>query len=143
MNDWQLPEELAELERRLSGLHGGEPSPALRARVMANARTELLRTRQQKTWNLVAAVAVAVLVWMNLSLSAATATSLRSDPAVERALRATFEAQIREVLPEASDREVTRQAVLLSCGSRLAHCPYPATATTFAAALERVEGLLP
>ncbi len=143
MNEGPLPAELAELERRLSDLHNEEPSPALRARVMGEAIAELRRSQRQKTWNLVAAMAVAVLVWVNLSLSAATATPLRSDRAAERALRETVESQIRALLPEASDREVTRQALLLSCGSRLAACPYSETGTASLAALGRVEDLLP
>jgi len=125
MEDRQLPEELERIEQELIDRPSLRPPDDLRERVSDAVRAELQRKRPGDRWAFAAAVAAAVVVWINLSLSATQATDCRLSwgdrpLAVEAAAR-----QIRELLPEVSDREAMRQAILLQSGSNLAWCPNP------------------
>jgi hypothetical protein len=105
----------------------------LRDRVLQAIEAELVlaapslaespRARSGGWLSFAAATAATVLVWVNLSLSAANATSydlrLSAGPhALDEATR-----QIRAVLPEMSEQEARRYAVILQGGADLVPCP--------------------
>jgi hypothetical protein len=82
-------------------------------------RAGLPRNGSRVTWSFAAAVAAAALVWINLSLSATLATdfngrAVTQGPPVEQVAQ-----QIRQLLPELSDDEALRQAVMLRATSNM------------------------
>lgn len=133
MDDPQLPPELKRLERALAQRPCPSPSSDFRARLLGKVQVDLEQVeppgvgsaprRPNGWWAFAAATAATVLFWFNLSLSAAgtTAYGLPSGPKeapIELAAR-----QIRELLPELSEREATSHAVRLHAGSRLVQLP--------------------
>jgi len=123
MEDEQLSAELEELERDLAGRPRAEPSADLRERVIEGVQAELRRRKARNGWAFAAAVAAAALVWINLSLSATLGTDygprrVRPRPPVDRMAQ-----QIQQLLPELSDCEALRQAVLLEAGWDLPRYP--------------------
>ena len=133
MNESELPDELERLERELAERPCPERSADLRDRVLRLVEAELdgaelrraepARPRAGGWLSFAAATAATVLVWINLSMSAANATSydLRL-PAGPHALDETTR-QIRELLPEMSEQETRRYAVILQGGADLVPCP--------------------
>ena len=119
MENHDLPPDLQELERDLAGRPRPVPPAALRQRVIGGVRAELRRNGSRNGWTFAAGLAAAVVVWVNLSLSATLATGFGSKrggtgPPVEKVAE-----QIQQLLPELSDEEARRQAVLLQAGSDL------------------------
>ncbi|MEX0676707.1 MAG: hypothetical protein WD063_06500 [Pirellulales bacterium] len=107
--------ELARLEEQLERLLAAQPPPGLRARVARRVAGEL--GRQSIDWLTYGGLAAAALVlWANLSWSVSRNTTyIEPLPPSE----ATIAAQIRELLPELSEAEARRHAVLLQGAARL------------------------
>jgi hypothetical protein len=114
MEDDPLPIELEEIEARLAALPRSGPGAALRLRVLGDFDRQL----GHGAWLWYAAAAAAMVVlWLNLSWSASRATSFeitRRHDAIDRQAR-----QIREVMPELSEPEAYRHAIVLNSGRRL------------------------
>ena len=133
MNEPELPDELERLERALAGRPRPEPSADLRDRTLRLVEAELDGAELRRAeaagpraggWlSFAVAAAATVLIWGNLSMSAAIATSydLRL-PADPHALNETVR-QIRRLLPEMSEQESRRCAVILQGGAGLVPCP--------------------
>ena len=111
MDDYQP----TKLEQQLEGLLRDEPSPELRSRVVRSVASEL-RRQSIDPLTYAGLVAAALVVWANLSWTVSRNTTYIEplpppDP--------TIAAQIRELLPELSEAEARRQAVLLYGAARL------------------------
>jgi len=124
-----LPEDLADQESELASLPRPEPDAGLRGRVLAAVRGELRRTASSRRlvrggfWSFAAAAAAAALFWANLSMGAANDTDWDFGPPREKTqLRAAAE-RIRGLVPELSEREALRHAVLLRAGAGLVMVP--------------------
>jgi hypothetical protein len=123
-----LPPDLLEVERRLSGHRGVEPSPDHERRVLAAVRQALAAgrgRRARRTWEFAVAAAAGILLWMNLVMSAAnlaaqTPPADRDGHEIRRAA-----ADLRRLVPALSEQEAIRQAILLQAGSRLVMAPQP------------------
>ena len=128
MNEPELPDELERLERELARRPCPGPSADLRDRGIRTVEAELRRAELPPTraggWlSFAVATAATVLVWINLSMSAANATSYDPRlPAEPHALDETTR-QIGELLPEMSEQEARRYAVILEGGADLIPCP--------------------
>jgi hypothetical protein len=132
MNEPELPDELERLERELAERPCPEPSADLRDRVLRLVeasldgaelrRAEPARPRAGGWLSFAVATAATVLVWINLSMSAANATSydLRL-PAETDAVDETAR-QIRRLLPEMSEQESRRYAMILQGSGDLVPC---------------------
>jgi len=123
LETWELPAELKGVERDLTGRPRPDPSAELRQRVINGVRAELAQDRVRGRWAFAAAVAATVLVWANLSLCAVQATDYRLDIGAERPSADALAEQIRQLVPDISEREALRQAVLLRAVSSLAPLP--------------------
>ena len=133
MENPRLPPELERLERDLAQRPTPAPSSELRDRVMRSVEDELGPVRPKQNgpangrpngwWAFAIAMSATVLVWLNLSLSAAHATSysLHLAAAPESADRAAR--QIRDLVPEFSQRDARRYAAVLQAGSNLVVAP--------------------
>jgi hypothetical protein len=132
MNEPELPPELERLERALARRPCPGPSAELRDRVLRTIEAELVlaapgqaesaRTGSGGWLRFAVATAATVLVWVNLSMSAANATSHDlGPPAGPHALDETAR-QIAELLPEVSEQEARRYAVVLQGGAELIPC---------------------
>jgi len=124
----ELPDDLLRLEAALAGRQKAEPSPSLRGRVLGAVRAEFGRTASRRSarpgfWSFAAGAAAAALICANVAapLTRATDCGLRRAPAPEH-LRAAAR-QIREALPELTEREALRQALLLEAGAPAAPLP--------------------
>ena len=119
MTDPELPDDLAELERRLAGRPRVEPSAGLGSRVLDAARTTRRPRPIGDGWRAWAALAAAVLVGVNLSMSVAANADwqLTADVGPEQ-VDATAD-RLRAAAPELSERELRRQALLYRAGAGL------------------------
>jgi hypothetical protein len=116
-----LPDDLADLERRLAAAARRQPDAALRQRVLASVQDELRREVGASTndfGRFAAALAATVLLGANLSLSAALNMNWPRDGGERDDLAATA-AQIRRLDPELSEQEARQQAALLHARSHL------------------------
>jgi hypothetical protein len=114
--DGELPPDLEELERRLTARRPTGPPAELRRRVLTAVR-RASGEGEGGFWRYVAGVAAAALLAVNLSMSVANNTDwhLRGTPGPSEA----GADRAREVVPELSEREARRQAVLLRARSQL------------------------
>jgi hypothetical protein len=114
--DSDLPPDLAELERRLADRRPPVPPADLRRRVLAAVR-RASGEGEGGFLRFVASVAAAALLAVNLSMSVANNTDwhLRGAPGPDEAGADS----VRELVPELSEREARRQAVLLRARSQL------------------------
>ncbi len=117
----ELPDELRRLESELAGRAQADPPAALRGRVLGAVHAELGRPASRRTarrgfWSFAAAAAAAALVCANVTgqLARGTDCGLRRT-AVPADLRDSVR-RIRELLPEMSEREALRQALLIEAG---------------------------
>lgn len=121
MDPWKLPNELKQIERLLLGGPRSAPSAALRGRVLADVRSELVkselaRTRNSPGWRFAAAIAATLLVGLGFSLCAMQTTAFglqrRESPLSinEIALR------LQQLSPGLSHEESLRQAALRQIG---------------------------
>lgn len=123
MDDSMLPPELEQLERDLIGRPRPVAPADLQRRVINVVRDELGKERIRAWWGFAAAMAASILLWLNLSLSATSATDYQLRVGVEQRPVQVLAEQIRQLVPEISEREVLRHALLLQAGSTLARRP--------------------
>lgn len=124
MNQTPVPDDL---ERRLAARLGSGPAPDLRGRVLTAVRSELARERSRRQpigrWSFAAAAALVALCWANLSLCAANAIEpLPRSVNLDRDRGADL-ARLRALLPELSEREARRQALLSGICEALVPAP--------------------
>ncbi len=143
MDDNQLPAELQQLERELAGRPRPVPPAELRRRVIDGARAELRRNGSRNGWTFAAAVAAAVVVWINLSMSATLGTDYGPGPDTAGPPVDKVAAQIRQLLPELSQRDALRQAVLLQARSDLTLYPSVPAGSASSRPLGDLDALLP
>lgn len=117
------PPEFVELERQLAQREQPEAPTALRRRVLAAMHCEL--TTPRPWWEFAAAAAVVALVLSNLSISAAQATDYRLRGHGQTQSVDVIAEQIRQLLPELSQRQALRHAIMWHGGSRLVAAPWP------------------
>jgi hypothetical protein len=107
--------ELQNLESELERLLCTEPPPGLRAGVARRVKDEL-RRRPLDWLTYVALAAAALVLWANLSWTVSRGTVfVESLPPTD----AEAVAQLRELLPEMSETEVRRQALVLRGAAHL------------------------
>lgn len=152
MTDEQLPSELERLEQELVARSRPMPSAALRQRVLDELRVELaspvesvdvdgrrgrhadptafgnkneLRPRQQKgsLWAFAAGLAAVALLWLNLSMSATQATDFHLRIDGDGQSIDTVLAELQQLVPELSDRDARREAILLQTSTHIVPCP--------------------
>jgi hypothetical protein len=122
----ELPDDLAELERRLAGRSRAEPGPGCRGRLLTAVRRELRRTPAGPgAWRVAAALAAAVLFGANLALSVANNTSWHPAPGDGNAGLGAGAGRVRRLFPDMPEREVYRHALLLQAGACLPLQPDP------------------
>ncbi len=120
MTERELPPDLESLERDLIARRRvGEPSAALRERVLDDVRTEIRRapSRSDALWK-IGRVAALALLWVNASWSATLVTDFDLRPRPSVALEDARQ-EIRRVLPTATAEE-TASLALASTGLRRA-----------------------
>jgi hypothetical protein len=116
----ELPDDLAELERRLAGRPRAEPGPGCRGRVLGAVRRELGRSSAGSgAWRAAAVLAAAVLFAANFALSLANDTSGHAAPVNTTANLETAAGRVRGLFPDMPEQEVYRHALLLHAGARL------------------------
>jgi hypothetical protein len=120
----ELPDDLAELERRLAARPRGEPDAAFRQRLLASVSDELQRDRRRAAngaWRFAAALAAAVLLGAYLSMSAAlNMDGRRGDDGGEITAAAK---RLQQLDPDMSEQEARRQALMLHTRSHRASAP--------------------
>jgi hypothetical protein len=143
MENEQFPPELEQLERDLADRPRLDPPAELRERVIDGVRAELQRNGARNGWTFAAAVAAAALVWANLSLSATLGTDYSPQPGSLRPPVDEVAEQIQQLLPELSQREALRQAVLLQARSDLLLYPHVSAGPAASRRLGDLDDLLP
>ncbi len=123
MSDWQLPPELESLERDLAARYAPCPNPELNSRIDAGVRAQLRRERRLDFWRFAAAAAIVAGVWLNLSLCAASIIDFNfrladRSQSVEKTAR-----EIQGLLPEMSETDARREALLLCESANLVMYP--------------------
>ena len=123
MNHDRLPPELEELQRELAERDRPCPSADLRDRVLGSTQAQVRRERRNAGWIFAAQATAVAVVWINLSLSVTRSTNLgvtlgETPPSVDE-----LAGQVQEILPDLSQRESRRQALLLRAGWNLAEQP--------------------
>ncbi|MGA2060207.1 MAG: hypothetical protein ABSG67_06970 [Thermoguttaceae bacterium] len=123
MSDWQLPPELESLERELAARSASQPTAELRQKITSGVHNRLRRESRLDFWRFAAAAALVAAVWLNLSLTAASVTDFHfqladNRPSAERTVR-----QIKDLLPEMSETDARREALLLCTSANLAMYP--------------------
>ena len=123
MSDFELPDDLAHVERMLATSRLGEPPAGLRRRVQKSIRLGIQSDSlvhvpdSASAWSFFVGLAAAIAVWANLSFSAlnqgVTIASPVLAPDVDRQT-----ALLVELTPELSRDEARRQVLLLSSGLR-------------------------
>jgi len=128
MNDDELPPDLARLEEELAARQSPAPGPELKGRVLQAVRRELTarssrRILRSSLWRFAAATAATVALWLNLGMSATNDTvwDLHKNGHGSEGLAAAE--YLRELVPEMSEAEARRQALLLKAGARLVLAP--------------------
>ena len=112
MNDFDLPPELAEVERRLAERARAGPTTALRQRVLSALHHERMTHPRRFPWHIAATLAATVLLSLNLALSVANHPAHpKRDPAENGDLDKTV-ALLREQSPELTESEAYRLAAL-------------------------------
>jgi len=119
----ELPPDLKQLERELAERPRAEPPPDLRRRVLGGARVQLRRELRQGWWAFAASAAAAAVLIVNVSISAVQATDFDLYNGARSKQIAEAAQQIRQALPEISEEEARRQAVLLNAGANLPFYP--------------------
>ena len=136
----ELPDDLAELERRLAGRPRAEPRPGCRGRVLDAVRRELgWNPAGSGAWRVAAALAAAVLFVANLHLSLANDTSWHPAPGSGIANLEAGAGRVRRLFPDMPEREVYRHALLLQAGAHLPLQPDPRPAPEHLWALKQRE----
>jgi len=122
-DEW--PPDLRALEEQLAGRRVEAGGAAFKLRVLgAMNAARRAPGRQPYTW-WQAAAAAAVVLWMNVSFIAATETELRVGDPVTATERRESVRQMRELLPELTEREAERQLLLLQARAHTLLAPLP------------------
>jgi hypothetical protein len=123
MESSELPEDLADLERRLAERPRVEPGAGFRHRLSVAVRQELQKAGalpvRTSGWQFAAAVAAIVVLWANFSMSAANDTNWRLAGDPESVDTKALAAELRKLFPDMSEEEISRQALVIQGGSRL------------------------
>jgi hypothetical protein len=127
MDDFELPEGLAGLERELAARTMPEPSADLKERVLAALQEEQTRGEsvgaKPLSWRFAAAVAAVLILGFNLSMSAANLADWDVWGEAERPEVASVVRELRHAVPDLSEREALRLALLTRGSSRLVPAP--------------------
>jgi hypothetical protein len=121
MDEPGLPGDLQEVQGRLQARPRPEPSPGHRARILAAVGDALAARREpwwrrREAWQTAAAAAAVLVLWANVAIfTLGQPFELPSDAGNGHALRARAEA-IRTVVPQLSERDALRQALVLRAG---------------------------
>lgn len=110
MDPFDLPPELAEVERRVAARGHPQPSADFRRRVLSALRDERTPSRSAWRW---AVVAAAVLLLLNLAMSL---ENHRDGPRIEIGAREDLAATAREMRqrhPDLSEQEAYQLALLV------------------------------
>jgi len=123
-----LPDDLLQLEAELAGRPKAEPPPSLRGRALGAVRAELGRTVSRRSalrsfWGFAAGAAAAAFLCANFAMSLTRDTDCGLRRRLETADLASAAREIRAVLPELTEREALRQALLLKVGTPAAPMP--------------------
>lgn len=126
----ELPEDLARLEEELLAREPARPAPELRGKVLGAVRRELGRESSRRLvrggfWSFAAATAAAALLWVNFSMSVALNTDWGFAARGGNGEVGKTAERIRGLLPEMSEGDALRHALLLRAGSRLIMAPDP------------------
>ena len=135
LDESRLPNDLADLERRLTSAATSEPPQALRAKVDRRVRAELAGSGRLEAWQFAAAVAAAILILLNFSLSA-VARPRRLD-GIDRAKVAWLRAELSDLDLGLSSQEIDRQSLLMAAGDELIPNARPYGSTARQAGLSR------
>ena len=129
MSDPQLPDDLRDLDSQLAERSRHEPGVGLRDRVLTAVRRERRSQPALAAWRgtgrFAAALAAAVLLWANLSMSAALDTSWHFMGNLDSGRLDATAGDVRRLLPEYSEREAYRHALLAQTAARLTPMPNP------------------
>jgi hypothetical protein len=123
MNEFDLPNELAAIERALAGRHLANPPRELRARVLDSIRQQQAASwpasgpSQQGWWTFVTSIAAAVAIWANLSFSALAFGVRSNGPSASHSIDHDA-ALLHELIPDLTLEDARLQAVRLSAGLR-------------------------
>jgi hypothetical protein len=123
MSDYQLPPELEILEQELAARSTPPPADNLQLRITTGVRSRLRRESRLDFWRFAAAAALVAAVWLNLSLSAARETNFHFQLADKRPSVEKTAQEIKNLLPEMSEDDVQREALLLCAGENLVMYP--------------------
>jgi hypothetical protein len=121
--DYKLPLELESLERELATRSTLQPAAELRHKITSSIHNRLRRESRLDFWRFAAAAALFAGVWLNLSLSAASQTDYHFQLTDERQSVEKTTRQIKKLLPEMSEAEARREALVLCTGVNLPMYP--------------------
>ena len=123
MENFELPDDLADLESRLAGRPRLEPGATFRDRLLAAVRQELqdggAAPGWRASWQFAAAVAAIVVLWANFSMSVANDTNWRLAGDPKSVDTKALAAELRKLFPDMSEQEANRQALVVQGRSRL------------------------
>ncbi|MDB5293271.1 MAG: hypothetical protein JWL69_4512 [Phycisphaerales bacterium] len=130
MSPDRLPEELAQLERRLYGRVSESPSAELRGRIMGAVTRELASEMPSKRaggrdWEFLAAIAAVLLIGLNLSAFVSSSTHSVPRPMLSVNQTNANSIALRRLSPDLSEAEARRMSVLLAAGEGLDCVPTP------------------
>lgn len=118
MEPFDLPPELAEMERRLAERRQPVPSASFRQRVLLAMQSE--RTPRRSFWNAAAVLAASVLLGLNLGLSVANRRAWSQAERIDNADIETAVRSLRQRHPDLSIWEAHQFAVLMQSPPELA-----------------------
>jgi len=127
MSSQDLPPDLAALERELMARDRPSPPSALRQRVLDGVRRDHRRPPRLPAWQFAAAVAAALLLGINLSVSVANNLSGHLADGLDKERLDAEAERLRGLVPELSDQEVYRQALLAQGAAQLLAAPVPSS----------------
>ena len=120
MNDWELPEELQQLEDELKA----SPRPTLPASLLTGLNQDtcvrLRGDRRHRWYGFVVGVAASALLWANVSMRMAIATDFHLAGQAQQSSAAQLEQQLHDLLPDLDIGEVRRQTLMIQASSRIA-----------------------
>ncbi len=125
---FELPDDLADLERRLAARPRAQPDAALRQRVLASMRDAAQGERRRwpnGAWRFAAGLAAAVVLGAYLSMSAAhSRDEPHGDEDCGELVAATK--RLQQLDPDLTEHEARRQALLLQARGHVAAVPVAA-----------------
>jgi len=143
MSDYQLPPELESLQRELAARSAPRPSAELRRKITSGVHNRLRRESQLDFWRFAAAAALVAAVWLNLSHSAASVTDFHFQLADNRPSVEKTAQEIQSLLPEMSETDARREALLLCMEVNLVMYPKIAIPHSTINQSHNFNGLLP